>query len=56
MVKRALRPKYYEDLDRETCKHLVSQFLKDLESSYYRAAKNEPDDSIFDNQAKEELM
>ena len=55
-MKRALRPKYYSDLDREKCKLLVSQFLKDIDSSFYRAAKIEPDDSIFVNQAQEELM
>lgn len=55
-MKRALRPKYYSDLDREKCKLLVSQFLKDMDSSYYRAAKIEPDDSILVNQAQEELM
>lgn len=56
MVNRALRPKYYQDLDHETCKLLVSQFLKDGDSSFYRTRKNECNDSAIVNQAKDAMM
>jgi hypothetical protein len=56
MVNRALRPRYYHDLDHETCKLLVNQYLKDGDNSFYRTRKNECNDSVIVNQAKDAMM